>query len=58
MHLAEPTLLDIVRKTARTLEKELQLIERFPQGPDHPIVPAIAETNYLKAMFFRVLPQS
>lgn len=58
MHLQEATLLEIVRKTGRSLEKELQLIERFPQGPDHPIVPAIPETNYLKAMFFRVLPQS
>lgn len=58
MHLQESTLLEIVRKTGRALEKELQLIERFPQGPDHPIVPAIPETNYLKAMYFRVLPQS
>ena len=57
MHLAESTLIDIVRKTGRGLEKELQLIERFPQGPDHPIVPVIPETNYLKALFFRVLPQ-
>jgi len=58
MHLAEDRLVDIVRKTGRTLEKELQLIERFAQGPDHPVIPAIVETNYLKAMFFRVLPQS
>lgn len=58
MHLDEARLVDIVRKTGRTLEKELQLIERFAQGPDHPVVPAIPETNYLKAMFFRVLPQS
>jgi len=56
MHLAESTLVDIVRKTGRTLEKDLQLIERFAQGPDHPVVPAIPETNYLKALFFRVLP--
>lgn len=57
MHLAEASLVDILRKTGRTLEKDLQLLERFPQGPDHPVLPAIPETNYLKALFVRVLPQ-
>lgn len=56
MHLASDTLLDIIRRTGRTLEKNTQLIERLGQGPDHPVLPAIPETDYLKAMFVRVLP--
>lgn len=56
MHLASDTLLDVIRRTGRTLEKNTQLIERLGQGPDHPILPAIPETDYLKAMFIRVLP--
>ena len=56
MHLASDTLLDIIRRTGRTLEKNTQLIERLGQGPDHPILPAIPETDYLKALFVRVLP--
>jgi len=57
MHLAEETLVDILRKTARTLEKDTQIIERFTQGADHPVLSAIPETRYLKALFVRVLPQ-
>lgn len=56
MHLASDTLLDIIRRTGRTLEKNTQLIERLGQGPDHPVLPAIPETDYLKAIFVRVLP--
>jgi len=26
------------------------------QGADHPVIPAIPETRYLKAVFARVLP--
>lgn len=56
MHLNSDTLLDIIRRTGRTLEKHTQLIERGGQGPDHPILPSIPETDYLKSLFIRVLP--
>lgn len=56
MHLGSDTLLDIIRRTGRTLEKQTQLLERGGQGPDHPVLPAIPETDYLKALFVRVLP--
>jgi 23S rRNA (cytosine1962-C5)-methyltransferase len=56
MHLPEATLLDTVRANARHVDRHVQLVYRGGQGPDHPIHPAIAETHYLKALFFRVNP--
>ena len=56
MHLSRPSLVEILRKTSRTLEKDVQIIEQGGQGADHPISPAIVETEYLKAIFLRVLP--
>lgn len=54
MHLAKDTLLDIVRSSGRHLDRHVQIIGRGGQGPDHPIHPAIPETDYLKAVFARV----
>jgi 23S rRNA (cytosine1962-C5)-methyltransferase len=56
MHLSREALVTALRLSGQTLEKRLQIIEQGAQGPDHPIVPAIPETEYLKAMFVRVLP--
>jgi len=56
MHLSRSTLVNIIRVTGQTLEKQLQIVESGSQGPDHPIIPAIPETEYLKALFVRVLP--
>ncbi|UTF61698.1 class I SAM-dependent rRNA methyltransferase [Gilvimarinus sp. DA14] len=57
MHLAEETLLDIVRGSAHKLGRDARVIARQGQGADHPIHPAIAETCYLKAVFARVFAQ-
>jgi len=54
MHLAKDTLLDIVRAAGRHLDRQVQIIGQGGQGPDHPIHPAIPETDYLKAVFARV----
>lgn len=56
MHLSRSRLTDILRNTSRTLEKDVQILEQGAQGADHPIAPAIVETEYLKATFLRVLP--
>ena len=55
-HLREDRLQQISLQAARHLDRNLQLLERGHQGPDHPIHPAIPETEYLKALFCRVLP--
>lgn len=56
MHFSREALIDTLRACGRTLEKEVIVLEQGAQGADHPILPAIPETDYLKAVFVRVLP--
>ncbi|OMH38994.1 class I SAM-dependent rRNA methyltransferase [Motiliproteus sp. MSK22-1] len=56
MHLQRDRLVDIIRAGSRKLDRQAQIIEQGHQGPDHPVHPAIPETDYLKSMFVRVLP--
>ena len=53
-HLDRDSLRDILRKAAAINGTPLQIIEQGHQGPDHPVHPAMAETDYLKAFFCRV----
>lgn len=46
----------VLTKTARHLDRQLQIIETGHQGPDHPVHPAIMESAYLKVYFSRVIP--
>lgn len=54
MHLREEKLHELVRSNSRSLERFTQLVYRGTQAPDHPVHPAIEETEYLKALFYRV----
>ncbi|WP_396588304.1 class I SAM-dependent rRNA methyltransferase [Bermanella sp. R86510] len=54
MHLDEGRLQEMLNKTARHLDRNLQIIERGGQGPDHPVHPAIPETRYIKSLMCRV----
>ncbi|MFZ5723662.1 MAG: class I SAM-dependent rRNA methyltransferase [Pseudomonadota bacterium] len=56
MHLSRADLLDVVRATGRQVDRHVQVIAQGGQGADHPVLPAIPETDYLKAMFARVTP--
>lgn len=53
-HLKRDQLLQLVQRSARHLDKSVQLFAQGHQGPDHPIHPAIEETEYLKSLFFRL----
>ena len=53
MHLGRPDLLFALQGAALRAGGRIQLIEQGAQGPDHPIHPAIPETEYLKAAFVR-----
>jgi 23S rRNA (cytosine1962-C5)-methyltransferase len=55
-HLPAERLQRILLAAARSLGRELQLLEQGGQGPDHPVHPAIPETRYLKTFFARLLP--
>lgn len=58
MHLPEDDLQNILLTSARHLDRNIQLLERGGQGPDHPVHPAIVETRYIKSITCRLLPNS
>lgn len=55
-HMPRAILLDGVQQGARHLDRQAQVLWHLQQGPDHPIHPAIAETEYLKGFVLRILP--
>lgn len=55
-HLPREELRHIIQGSARHLDRFAQILYQGHQGPDHPVHPAIPETEYLKAFFARILP--
>lgn len=58
MHLPADQLLDVVRSSARHIDRFVQVFASEGQAEDHPVHPAIPETRYLKSWFVRVLMNS
>ncbi|MDH3327178.1 MAG: class I SAM-dependent rRNA methyltransferase [Gammaproteobacteria bacterium] len=54
-HMSLSNLQNALLRSSRGIKRPLQIIQYGGQGPDHPIHPAIEETNYLKTIFARVL---
>jgi len=55
MHLSRAELIACMQQAAVRTGCQLRVVEQGAQGPDHPIHPAIPETEYLKAVFARKL---
>ncbi|TVQ41405.1 MAG: class I SAM-dependent rRNA methyltransferase [Wenzhouxiangella sp.] len=55
-HVHEDRFGDILRQAGRHVDRDLQVLMRLEQGPDHPVHPAIEESRYLKGLVVRVLP--
>ncbi|MGB5395936.1 MAG: class I SAM-dependent rRNA methyltransferase [Gammaproteobacteria bacterium] len=53
-HLEESALQKVLTQSAQHARKNLQILERGRQGVDHPVHPAMPETEYLKALFCRL----
>jgi len=53
-HLEEGVFLSDVERAAHALGRRLQQVRRAGAGPDHPVLPAMPETAYLKCAFYRV----
>lgn len=53
-HLERATLHDVLRGSARHLDRHLVFVAQGGLASDHPIHPAIPETDYLKAFFAHV----
>jgi 23S rRNA (cytosine1962-C5)-methyltransferase len=55
-HMPRAALLEAVQQAARHLDRNMQVLAQLQQAPDHPVHPAIPETDYLKGFICRVLP--
>jgi 23S rRNA (cytosine1962-C5)-methyltransferase len=53
-HLSRDALLGAMLRAGRALGREVQITTQGHQGADHPVHPAIPETDYLKAFFARI----
>jgi 23S rRNA (cytosine1962-C5)-methyltransferase len=53
-HLSRENLHEILRSSARHIDRHLVFFAQGGQGPDHPILPAMPETEYLKTFFCAV----
>ncbi|HRD66480.1 MAG TPA: class I SAM-dependent rRNA methyltransferase [Candidatus Competibacter sp.] len=54
--LSRDVLIQTLLQGSRHLDRNLVILEQGRQGPDHPVPPAIPETDYLKMVIARVLP--
>ncbi|HEY3521630.1 MAG TPA: class I SAM-dependent rRNA methyltransferase [Rhodanobacteraceae bacterium] len=55
-HMPREALLQGIQQGARHLDRNVQVLMSLQQAPDHPVHPAIPETEYLKGFVCRVLP--
>ncbi|MBZ4202335.1 MAG: class I SAM-dependent rRNA methyltransferase [Methylovulum sp.] len=53
-HLSKENLQELLRSSGRHIDRHLVFFNTGGQGPDHPIDPAIPESNYLKTFFCHV----
>jgi len=54
MHLPADALLDVLRQAALQENRQAVVIEQLHQGQDHPVHPALVETNYLNGCIAHV----
>ena len=54
-HITEETFLDILKESATSAGRQLQLLEWHGAAPDHPVLPIMPETLYLKFGVFRIV---
>lgn len=55
-HLSRDNLHELLRSSARHIDRHLSFFANGSQGPDHPIHPSMPETEYLKTFFCAVSP--
>ncbi|MEQ1637640.1 MAG: class I SAM-dependent rRNA methyltransferase [Methylococcales bacterium] len=55
-HLTTENLHELLRSSARHIDRHLVFFNQTGQGPDHPIHPGIPESHYLKTFFCSVNP--
>ncbi len=53
-HLGWDGFIDTVQQAARKANRSIRIVEWGQQAPDHPVLPAVPETAYLKCLFLEV----
>jgi 23S rRNA (cytosine1962-C5)-methyltransferase len=53
-HVFEDRFLDMLGRAAKEAGRTLRLVRRGEQAPDHPVLPGVPETRYLKAFAIQV----
>jgi len=54
-HIEPSTFMDVIQDAAKRTGRRLQLLDWRGAAPDHPVLPSVPETRYLKFGVFRVL---
>jgi len=55
-HVNWAVFLDVVNRASVDAKKNLRLIDRHGQRPDHPVIATLPETEYLKGYVFETMP--
>lgn len=58
MHVSLSDLIDVLKRACFRTQKSLQIVEIGHQAPDHPLHLHLPESDYLKAVFARVIDHS
>jgi len=53
-HVHEDKFEEAIHEAARKVSRKLRIVRRGEQAPDHPVVPGIPETRYLKSLALHV----
>jgi 23S rRNA (cytosine1962-C5)-methyltransferase len=54
-HVEVATFQDVILAAAFDARRLLRRVASYGQSPDHPVIPAIPETEYLKGFAFEVI---
>lgn len=54
-HVHREFFLDVIREAAFDARRQLRIVETHEQAPDHPILPFVPETEYLKGFSFEIV---
>ncbi len=54
-HVDAGTFLDVILSAAFDARRVLRLVGTFTQSPDHPVLPSVPETEYLKGYALEVV---
>ena len=55
-HVNRRMFLYLIVEASVNAKKHLQIVQNLWQSPDHPVLPHIPETEYLKGFLLQVLP--